>query len=64
LILYPLHRFLDEMLRADNARIAPTPFTLSQNGSILLFALGVILFMWLRRLPVPSQAPVKQQLAA
>jgi phosphatidylglycerol:prolipoprotein diacylglycerol transferase len=54
LILYPLHRFLDEMLRADNDPVA-LGLTLSQNGSVLLFAIGLVFFLWLRRLPAQYQ---------
>jgi phosphatidylglycerol:prolipoprotein diacylglycerol transferase len=62
LMLYPLHRFLNEMLRADNETVA-FGLTLSQNGSILVFAVGVVFFLWLRRLP-PQYQPGKQPLAA
>ena len=54
LILYSLHRFLVEMLRADNEQVA-FGMTLSQNGSVLLFAIGVVFFLWLRRLPAQYQ---------
>jgi phosphatidylglycerol:prolipoprotein diacylglycerol transferase len=51
LMLYPLHRFFNEMLRADNEAVWGTSLTLSQNGSIFVFAIGLIFFLWLRRLP-------------
>jgi phosphatidylglycerol:prolipoprotein diacylglycerol transferase len=54
LMLYPLHRFLDEMLRADNPPVA-LGLTLSQSGSLLLFAVGLVFFLWLRRLPAQYQ---------
>jgi phosphatidylglycerol:prolipoprotein diacylglycerol transferase len=54
LMLYPLHRFFDEMLRADNEPVA-LGLTLSQTGSLLLFAIGVVFFLWLRRLPAQYQ---------
>ncbi len=57
-MLYPLHRFLNEMLRGDNEKVG-FGLTLSQNGSILLFAIGLILFLWLRRLP--AQQPAAKQ---
>ena len=62
LMLYPVHRFLDEMLRADNEKVA-FGLTLSQNGSILMFAIGLIFFLWLRRLPAQFQ-PAKQSAPA
>ena len=49
-MLYALHRFLNEMLRADNETVG-FGLTLSQNGSILVFLIGLVLFLWLRRLP-------------
>jgi len=63
LMLYPLHRFLNEMLRADNEALPFDKLTLSQNGSILVFAIGLVFFLWLRRLPAQYQ-PAKQPLAA
>jgi phosphatidylglycerol:prolipoprotein diacylglycerol transferase len=56
LMLYPLHRFFNEMLRADNEPVA-LGLTLSQNGSILVFAIGLVFFLWLRRLP-PQYQPL------
>jgi phosphatidylglycerol:prolipoprotein diacylglycerol transferase len=55
-MLYPLHRFLDEMLRADNPRDDYTGLTLSQKGSIVLFLVGLVFFLWLRRLPAQYHA--------
>jgi phosphatidylglycerol:prolipoprotein diacylglycerol transferase len=63
LMLYPLHRFLNEMLRADNPPVA-FGLTLSQNGSILVFAIGLVFFLWLRRLPAQYVAPKPQPAAA
>jgi phosphatidylglycerol:prolipoprotein diacylglycerol transferase len=51
LILYPIHRFLNELLRSDTWDWAPYGLTLSQHGSILVFAVGVVFLLWLRRLP-------------
>jgi phosphatidylglycerol:prolipoprotein diacylglycerol transferase len=50
LILYPIHRFLDEMLRDDTKPVAFL-MTLSQNGSILVFAIGLAFLTWLWRQP-------------
>ncbi len=50
LMLYPLHRFLNEMLRDDNSPFA-LGLTLSQSGSVLLFPVGLVFLLWLRRLP-------------
>jgi phosphatidylglycerol:prolipoprotein diacylglycerol transferase len=57
-MLYALHRFLNEMLRADNEKVK-FDMTLSQNGSIILFLVGLGLFLWLRRLPAQYH-PAKQ----
>ena len=63
---YSIHRFLNEMLRNDTQPVAFN-MTLSQNGSILVFILGVILLVWiwrtplwawLRRRPVPDAVKV------
>ncbi len=40
--LYPIHRFLMEMVRTDEANALGTQFTISQNVSIWLFTLAVI----------------------
>jgi phosphatidylglycerol:prolipoprotein diacylglycerol transferase len=59
-MLYALHRFLNEMLRADNEAVGGTGLTLSQNGSIAIFLIGLVLFLWLRRLPAqyhPAKRP-------
>jgi phosphatidylglycerol:prolipoprotein diacylglycerol transferase len=58
-MLYALHRFINEMLRGDNETVG-FGLTLSQNGSILVFLIGLVLFLWLRRLPVQQQTPAKQ----
>ncbi len=49
-ILYPLHRFLNEMLRNDTDPVA-FGLTLSQNGSIIVFGVGVVMLILLRRMP-------------
>lgn len=58
LLLYPVHRFLNEMLRKDTDPVA-FGMTASQNGSIVMLAVGIGLFFWLRRqksleVPQPS----------
>jgi phosphatidylglycerol:prolipoprotein diacylglycerol transferase len=52
---YSVHRFLNEMLRNDTDKVA-FGMTLSQNGSILFFILGLCLLIWLWR--KPAQYPV------
>lgn len=63
---YAIHRFLNEMLRNDTQPVALN-MTLSQNGSILVFILGLVLLVWiwrkslvewLRRKPVPNAVKV------
>jgi phosphatidylglycerol:prolipoprotein diacylglycerol transferase len=58
LILYPLHRFLNEMLRGDNEKVG-FGLTLSQNGSVLVLLMGVAFFLWLRRLPAQYKPGAK-----
>lgn len=48
---YAIHRFLNEMLRNDTQPVAFN-MTLSQNGSILVFILGVVLLAWIWRTPL------------
>jgi prolipoprotein diacylglyceryltransferase len=45
MMCYAVHRFINEMLRNDNA-IAMADMTLSQNISIMVFATGALLFAW------------------
>jgi prolipoprotein diacylglyceryltransferase len=58
---YAVHRFVNESLRNDTAKVA-FDMTLSQNGSIVLFLGGVVLLVLLLRkpieLPVPLPAPL------
>jgi phosphatidylglycerol:prolipoprotein diacylglycerol transferase len=51
LTLYPLHRFLNEMLRNDTDPVAFTRMTLSQNGSLLILGVAVCLWVWVLRQP-------------
>jgi hypothetical protein len=51
LVCYPLHRFLNEVLRNDTTPIA-FDMTLSMNGSVLVFGVGVALWVWLLRRPI------------
>jgi prolipoprotein diacylglyceryltransferase len=51
MLCYPVHRFLNEMLRKDTAPVF-LGMTLSQNGSILVFAAALVLGWWLWRQPV------------
>jgi phosphatidylglycerol:prolipoprotein diacylglycerol transferase len=47
---YSVHRFLNEMLRNDTDPVA-FGMTLSQNGSILVYAAALVLAYWLWRSP-------------
>ena len=51
LLLYPLHRFLNELLRNDTQTVK-FGMTLSQNGSILIFLAGVVVMIWCVTRPV------------
>jgi prolipoprotein diacylglyceryltransferase len=57
MVCYAVHRFLNEMLRKDTDPVA-FGLTLSQNGSILLFLGGVVLWviLWLTPSLKPSAA--------
>jgi prolipoprotein diacylglyceryltransferase len=50
LVCYPIHRFLDEMLRNDTDPVA-FGMTLSQNGSLLVLIVAVGIWIWLARQP-------------
>jgi phosphatidylglycerol:prolipoprotein diacylglycerol transferase len=50
LTLYPLHRFLNEMLRNDTDPVA-FGLTLSQNGSLLILGVALCLWVWVLRRP-------------
>jgi phosphatidylglycerol:prolipoprotein diacylglycerol transferase len=54
LLLYPIHRFLNEVLRNDTALVPHTGMTLSQNGSILIFLTAIVLAVVLWRHPPPE----------
>jgi phosphatidylglycerol:prolipoprotein diacylglycerol transferase len=55
---YSLHRFLNEMLRNDTANVFDTGMTLSQNGSIFFFVVGLALLAWLCRTNSGRAKPV------
>jgi phosphatidylglycerol:prolipoprotein diacylglycerol transferase len=50
LTAYPIHRFLNEMLRDDTAPVA-FGMTLSMNGSLLILLVAAGLWLWLWRKP-------------
>jgi phosphatidylglycerol:prolipoprotein diacylglycerol transferase len=50
LTCYPIHRFLNEMLRNDTDPVA-LGMTLSMNGSLIILAVAAALWIWLLRKP-------------
>jgi phosphatidylglycerol---prolipoprotein diacylglyceryl transferase len=56
LFVYAIHRFLNEMLRTDTDPVAFN-LTLSQNISIGIFAVGVVLAIVVSRRPLNSATP-------
>ncbi|TMQ32917.1 MAG: prolipoprotein diacylglyceryl transferase [Planctomycetota bacterium] len=52
MVCYGLHRSLNELLR-DDAR----PVGFEKYISLILIAAGLVLWLWLRRLPVPAKRP-------
>jgi prolipoprotein diacylglyceryltransferase len=50
MICYSIHRYLNEMLRTDTDPVA-FGLTLSQNVSLLVFAMGLILAFFVYRRP-------------
>jgi prolipoprotein diacylglyceryltransferase len=55
MLCYSVHRFLNEILRKDTDPVF-AGLTLSQNGSILVFAAALVLGWWLWRKPVQYTA--------
>ena len=71
LMLHPVSRFLLEAIRVDEAPVWGTGMSISQNLSVLLFAIGAILWVYLRRnspprlaFPLPARLPSEPKLAA
>jgi phosphatidylglycerol:prolipoprotein diacylglycerol transferase len=58
---YAVHRFLNEMLRAD-----PRPVQFERITSLILFGAGVALYLWILRKPVQyrTEVPVKEEAVA
>ncbi len=54
-ICYSVHRFVNEMLRNDTDPVLGTGMTLSMNGSLLFFVVGIGLFVWLYRKPIDPE---------
>ena len=59
-VCYPIHRFLNEMLRNDTQPVAFN-MTLSQNGSIVVILIGVLMFLGLGRRPATSPVRASQK---
>ena len=51
LILYPIARFLLEVIRVDEAAVFGTQMSISQNISIVVLACSVTAWVWLQRQP-------------
>ncbi len=49
IIVYPVSRFLEEVIRHDEAGIFGTPFTISQWFSMFLLVAGIALYLYLYR---------------
>lgn len=64
LTLHPISRFLLEIIRVDESAVFGTGLSISQNLSIVIFAGGVLLWIWLLKkppgklaYPLPEPAP-------
>ena len=51
LTLHPISRFLLEIIRTDEGPVFGTPFSISQNISLLVLAGGICLWIYLWRQP-------------
>lgn len=49
IIVYPVSRFLEEVIRHDESGIFGTPFTISQWFSLFLLVAGIVLYLYLYR---------------
>jgi phosphatidylglycerol:prolipoprotein diacylglycerol transferase len=63
LTLYPIHRFLNETLRNDTDPVA-LGMTLSENGSLLILAAALVLWVWVLRKPVQYHPFAEKKTAA
>jgi phosphatidylglycerol:prolipoprotein diacylglycerol transferase len=52
LLLYPVSRLLEEVIRSDENGVFGTPLTISQWVSVLLVLIGVGMWWWLSRRPI------------
>lgn len=57
LTIYPVTRFLIEIIRDDEGAVWPTGLTISQNVSLLCLGLAALLWIYLRRQPRGSVLP-------
>lgn len=51
MLLYPVTRFLEEIIRNDEGAVLGTGMTISQNVSILLLTVGVLIWLYTRTRP-------------
>jgi phosphatidylglycerol:prolipoprotein diacylglycerol transferase len=63
LTLYPLHRFLNEMLRNDTDPVA-FGLTLSENGSLLILAVALVAWVWVLTRPAQYHPFAEKKTAA
>lgn len=63
MLVYAVHRFLNEMLRTDTDPVA-FGLTLSQNVSIGIFALGMVLAYTIWQHPPPQPQPAESESSA
>jgi len=57
LIVYPITRFVLEIIRTDEGAIGQTGLTISQNVSIVMLLAGVALWIYILRRPAGSVLP-------
>jgi phosphatidylglycerol:prolipoprotein diacylglycerol transferase len=58
--LHPISRFLIEIIRVDEQPVFSTPWSISQNISVLILAAAVCLWIYILRQPRGVAWPVKQ----
>jgi prolipoprotein diacylglyceryltransferase len=58
--LHPISRFLIEIIRVDEQPVFNTPWSISQNISVLILAAAVCLWIYVMRQPRGVAWPAKQ----
>jgi phosphatidylglycerol:prolipoprotein diacylglycerol transferase len=64
LMVYPISRFMEEIIRTDEPAVFGTGLSISQNISVGVFVAGVGLWFYLAKRPAKIAWPVNSPAAA